>query len=119
MLIKFFPNGQGRGSGPVGYLIADRDTAEQSLTAEAEKYEVGHREIEGLEANVEVARSSVFSVINSASMPWRSAIFARSSRPKSPVVRLLCTCRAAGTRFTAESTPGSMLISRSRASASS
>ena len=24
MLIKFFPNGQGRGSGPVGYLIADQ-----------------------------------------------------------------------------------------------
>ena len=23
-LIKFFPNGQGRGSGPVGYLIADQ-----------------------------------------------------------------------------------------------
>ena len=24
MLIKFFPNGRGRGSGPVGYLIADQ-----------------------------------------------------------------------------------------------
>jgi len=45
---------------------ADRDRAAASLAAESEAYEVAHREIEGLEADVEAARSEVFSAINSA-----------------------------------------------------
>jgi chromosome segregation protein len=36
------------------------------LTAESDSYEAAHREIEGLEADVEAARSEVFSAINAA-----------------------------------------------------
>ena len=36
------------------------------LSAESAAYEAGHREIEGLESDVEAARSEVFSAINSA-----------------------------------------------------
>jgi chromosome segregation protein len=43
-----------------------RDRAAGRLIAEAEAYEAGHREIEGLESDVEAARSEVFSAINSA-----------------------------------------------------
>jgi chromosome segregation protein len=45
---------------------ADRDQAAATLASESEAYEVAHREIEGLEADVEAARSEVFSAINSA-----------------------------------------------------
>ncbi len=45
---------------------SDRDRAEKALTNDAEAYESAHREIEGLEADVEAARSEVFSAINSA-----------------------------------------------------
>src|SRR5262249_12002268 len=45
---------------------AERDRAAQTLSAEADAYEAAHREIEGLEADVEAARSDVFSVVNSA-----------------------------------------------------
>ncbi len=45
---------------------AERDRASEALAAESEAYEVAHREIEGLEADVEAARSEVFSAINSA-----------------------------------------------------
>jgi chromosome segregation protein len=45
---------------------ADRDRAAASLAAESDAYEAAHREIEGLEADVEAARSEVFSAINSA-----------------------------------------------------
>jgi chromosome segregation protein len=46
--------------------VAERDTAAQALGAENEAYEARHRELEGLEADVEAARSEVFSAINSA-----------------------------------------------------
>jgi chromosome segregation protein len=45
---------------------AERDRAAAALTAGAEAYESAHREIEGLEADVEAARSEVFSALNSA-----------------------------------------------------
>ena len=45
---------------------AERDRAAAALAAESEAYEAAHREIEGLEADVEAARSEVFSAINSA-----------------------------------------------------
>src|SRR5262249_54936078 len=45
---------------------AERDRAAQALSGEADAYEAAHREIEGLEADVEAARSDVFSVVNSA-----------------------------------------------------
>src|SRR2546422_501576 len=45
---------------------AERDQAAATLASESEAYEAAHREIEGLEADVEAARSEVFSAINSA-----------------------------------------------------
>ena len=45
---------------------AERDRAVATLAAESEAYESAHRKIEGLEADVEAARSEVFSAINSA-----------------------------------------------------
>ena len=44
----------------------ERDRAAASLAADCRSYESAHREIEGLEADVEAARSEVFSAINSA-----------------------------------------------------
>jgi chromosome segregation protein len=44
----------------------ERDRAASALVADAEAYELAHRDIEGLEADVEAARSEVFSAINSA-----------------------------------------------------
>src|SRR5258707_430738 len=46
--------------------LAERDRASAALAAESGAYEAAHREIEGLEADVEAARSEVFSAINSA-----------------------------------------------------
>src|SRR5262249_7664178 len=45
---------------------AERDNAGGALASAAQAYETAHREIEGLEADVEAARSEVFSVVNSA-----------------------------------------------------
>ncbi len=45
---------------------AERDRAQAALAADSDAYEAAHREIEGLEADVEAARSDVFSAINSA-----------------------------------------------------
>jgi chromosome segregation protein len=50
----------------VSDAIGERDRAARTLAAESESYELAHREIEGLEADVEAARSEVFSAINSA-----------------------------------------------------
>jgi chromosome segregation protein len=44
----------------------EREGAAAALAAESESYDGAHREIEGLEADVEAARSEVFSAINSA-----------------------------------------------------
>jgi chromosome segregation protein len=45
---------------------AERDRASSTLASESDAYEAAHREIEGLEADVEAARSEVFSALNSA-----------------------------------------------------
>jgi chromosome segregation protein len=45
---------------------AERDRAAATLASESESFETAHREIEGLEADVEAARSEVFSALNSA-----------------------------------------------------
>ena len=55
----------GRREAAVG-AAADRDRAASTLASDSEAYEAAHREIEGLEADVEAARSEVFSAINSA-----------------------------------------------------
>jgi len=44
----------------------ERDRAAAALAAGGEAYEAAHRSIEGLEADVEAARSEVFSALNSA-----------------------------------------------------
>ncbi len=46
--------------------LDERDRAAAALTSESQAYEIGHREIEGLEAAVESARREVYSAINSA-----------------------------------------------------
>src|SRR6476660_7618320 len=46
--------------------VSERERAAASLAAESGAYDTAHREIEGLEADVEAARSEVFSAINSA-----------------------------------------------------
>jgi chromosome segregation protein len=46
--------------------ISERDRAAAALTTALEAYETVHREIEGFEADVEAARSEVFSAINAA-----------------------------------------------------
>ena len=45
---------------------AERDRASATLASESEAYETAHRELEGLEADVEAARGEVFSALNSA-----------------------------------------------------
>jgi chromosome segregation protein len=44
----------------------ERDRAAAALASGADAYEVAHRQIEGLEADVEASRSEVFSALNSA-----------------------------------------------------
>jgi chromosome segregation protein len=46
--------------------VSEREQAAAALAAESGAYDTAHREIEGLEADVEAARSEVFSAINSA-----------------------------------------------------
>jgi len=45
---------------------ADRERASATLASEPEAYDAAHRELEGLEADVEAARGEVFSALNSA-----------------------------------------------------
>ena len=45
---------------------AERDRASATLAAESDAYDAAHRELEGLEADVEAARGDVFSALNSA-----------------------------------------------------
>jgi chromosome segregation protein len=61
---------------------ADRDSAAASLAAAAGSYEVAYREIEGLEADVEAARSEVFSALNSATALRHSMEHAASARDR-------------------------------------
>jgi chromosome segregation protein len=62
--------------------VAERDRAEQALTEGSDAYEVAHREIEGLEADVEAARSEVFSAINSATALRHALEHARAARDR-------------------------------------
>ena len=45
---------------------AERDRASATLASESDAFETTHRELEGLEADVEAARGDVFSALNSA-----------------------------------------------------
>jgi chromosome segregation protein len=47
-------------------VVGERDQAAAAMAADSDAYEVAHREIEGLEGDVEAARSEVFSAINAA-----------------------------------------------------
>jgi len=62
--------------------VDERDRASAALAAESEAYEIGHRDIEGLEADVEAARSEVFSAINSATALRHSLESAGSQRDR-------------------------------------
>ena len=61
---------------------AERDRASAALASESQAYEVAHREIEGLEADVEAARSGVFSAINSATALRHSVEHAALARDR-------------------------------------
>jgi chromosome segregation protein len=61
---------------------ADRDRAEAALTSDSEAYESAHREIEGLEADVEAARSEVFSALNSATALRHALAHAAQARER-------------------------------------
>jgi chromosome segregation protein len=62
--------------------LADRDQAERALARDSEAYESAHCEIEGLEADVEAARSEVFSAINSATALRHALEHAAAAREK-------------------------------------
>ena len=62
--------------------VEERDRAAAALAAESEAYEIGHRDIEGLEADVEAARGEVFSAINSATALRHSLDSAASPRDR-------------------------------------
>ena len=61
---------------------AKRDQASSTLLAESEAYQGAHREIEGLEADVEAARNQVFSAINSATALRHSLEHAATARER-------------------------------------
>ena len=65
-----------------GDANAERDRASAALASESQAYESAHREIEGLEADVEAARSEVFSAINSATALRHSVEHAASARDR-------------------------------------
>ena len=62
--------------------IAERDLAAATLATESEAYEAAHRDIEGLEADVEAARSEVFSAINSATALRHAVEHATAARDR-------------------------------------
>src|SRR5439155_2123621 len=61
---------------------AERDSAAAQLAAESDAYDAAHREIEGLEADVEAARSDVFSNINSATALRHAVEHAAAARAR-------------------------------------
>ena len=61
---------------------AERDRAAAAFAAESQAYEAAHRDIEGLEADVEAARSEVFSAINSATALRHAVEHAAAAREK-------------------------------------
>jgi chromosome segregation protein len=60
----------------------ERDQAAAALTADAEAYDHAHHEIEGFEADVEGARSEVFSAINAATALRHSLEHAASAHSR-------------------------------------
>src|SRR5580765_3108985 len=62
--------------------VSERERAAASLAAESGAYDTAHREIEGLEADVEAARSEVFSAINSATALRHALEHAAAARDK-------------------------------------
>jgi chromosome segregation protein len=63
-------------------VAAERDRAAQTLAGDSEAYESAHSAIEGLEADVEAARSEVFSAINSATALRHALEHAATAREK-------------------------------------
>jgi chromosome segregation protein len=62
--------------------VAERDRAASALTADSESYEAAHRTIEGLEADVDAARTEVFSAINAATALRHSLEHAATARDR-------------------------------------
>jgi chromosome segregation protein len=60
----------------------ERDRAATSLALESQAYDAAHNEIEGFEADVEAARSEVFSAINAATALRHSLEHAASARDR-------------------------------------
>src|SRR5581483_5536587 len=60
----------------------ERDRASAALAEASDAYDAAHREIEGLEADVEAARSEVFSAINSATALRHALEHAAAARDK-------------------------------------
>lgn len=60
----------------------ERERAAEILAAENDAYEAAHRDIEGLEADVEAARSEVFSAINAATALRHSLDHASTQRER-------------------------------------
>ena len=60
----------------------ERQRAADSLAAESDAFDVAHRDIEGLEADVEAARSEVFSAINAATALRHSVEHAAVARER-------------------------------------
>jgi chromosome segregation protein len=65
-----------------GDAVSERELAAMRLATEAEAYEYAHREIEGFEADVEAARSDVYSAINSATALRHMLEHASSARDR-------------------------------------
>ena len=68
--------------GAVQDADAERDRAAAVLAAESAAYAASHRDIEGLEADVEAARSQVFSAINAATALRHSLEHAATARER-------------------------------------
>jgi chromosome segregation protein len=60
----------------------ERDRAAEALAAESQAYDAAHSEIEGFEADVEAARSEVFSAINAATALRHSLEHSASARDR-------------------------------------
>ena len=60
----------------------ERDRASAALASESEAYDAAHRELEGLEADVEAARGDVFSALNSATALRHALEHAASARDR-------------------------------------
>ena len=103
------PRAGARGAGRAGARRPSRPTRSasarpQALAAESEAYEAAHREIEGLEADVEAARSEVFSAINSATALRHALEHAATARER--VAETLSKLRRRSRRRRASSRSG-------------